>query len=331
VSDTEKEKTISFKLKPYAPHIGLAAGIILLCIGIFFSWGGAGARFPMLAPGSYAGWIQLSASDEISIMIERSTHSEDLLFVAFEPGWEPQVTSASVRAGGDVGAWELPLTIRGAGATFQLVGERVDGANFQGKIMELGSQREGRWKLSRSKEVDFVEAQDPAQLQMRILLTQEYATLTQQSEELETTIETQKSDITQLTRLINESGLAEEQSAGQVKLLEAELSDIQQKLDSQRASSKRIMEQIDLSQRVSASGKLAALARESLEREARWAKSILKTAPEIKQEGLAESLARAQALIELKQQIDSARNTIFRLRYGDNPVPSSQNLPGTQP
>lgn len=331
MSDTEKEKTISIMLKPYAPHIGLAAGILVLCVGIFFSWGGTGARFPMLPPGSYAGWIQLGASDEISIMIERSPNSEDLLFVAFEPGWEPQVTSASVRAGGDSGAWELPLTIRGAGATFQLVGESVNGTNFQGKIIELGNQREGRWRLSSCSEVDYVETQNPAQLQMRILLSQEYATLTRQVETLEATIERKKSEINQLNRLINESGLAEEQSAEQVKLLEAEASQLQQKFESQISSSKRLMEQIDLSQRVSASGKLVALARESLEREARWAKSILKTAPEIRQEGLAESLARAQSLLDLKQQIDSARNTIFRLRYNSSPPPPVQGSLEQQP
>lgn len=305
------------RLRPYIPHFLLGSGFAVLIALTVFSWASHGEHFPTIAPGSYAGLIQIPGKEEVPFFVERKPGSDDVLFIGLSAGWEAQVTSATVRAASN-SEWDLPLTIRGDQATFQLVGSSVSSSSSQysGRISELGAQTEGSWVLFKTLESDNIELHNPAQLQLRTLLTHEYLGLSRQVLSLEEQLTQQKKELEQFTQLSTEAGLAEAKSAEQLKILENEIASIEQKLSKQRKNIEKLKEQIALTQKVSAEGKLLLLAKESLDREARWAASVIKHAPDAKEEGLAEKIQMAKKLLELKRQIAATRNEIFRQRFG---------------
>lgn len=315
VSDTDKTQLMGTRLRPYIPHFLLGSGFAVLIALTVYSWAGHGEHFPTIAPGSYAGLIQIPGKEEVPFFVERKHDSDDVLFIGLSAGWEAQVTSATVRAASN-SEWDLPLTIRGDQATFQLVGSTISASHYSGRISELGAQNEGTWVLSRAQESDNIEVYNPAQLQLRTLLTHEYLGLSGQVLSLEEKLTQQKKELEQFTQLSTEAGLAEAKSAEQLKILESEIASIEQKLSKQRKNIEKLKEQITLTQKVSAEGKLLLLAKESLDREARWAASIIKQAPDVKEEGLAEKIQMAKKLLDLKRQIAATRNEIFRQRFG---------------
>lgn len=306
--------------KRFMPHAVAVLALICLMIVSTLLWLEMKRRFPVLEPGGYFGTAHgvLGESQDVAIYVERPPRSDDLLFCVLREGFRPQVVSAVIRdAENDGQGWLLPVTVVGEGAKLKFIGARIGPNAYQGTVVNLDSDAEGTWSL-RGVETFDADLKNDQELLLWLRRRVDLAEIERQIHEAETRIPQQKADIEKLTNFISEREQVRESADTKLVAAQDERSVIRQALKEKRDKLARLQERIEIAQRLSPQGKLVTLSRESLERDARWAESLLRTAGAETVPGLDRAVERAEKIAALKREIELEKNLIFKLRYPES-------------
>lgn len=303
--------------------------LVSLAIVSALLWLEVKRRFPILDPGGYYGSIHgvlKGEGEPTHFYVERLPEGDDLLFFVLRKGWQPQVASAVIRSEGEDSGWLLPVTVVGEEAKLKFIGARTGPQSYRGTVVDVERNIEGSWELHAVRSVDEREAGQP-EIAMWLRQRAELNEIERQIQEAERIVPRQKDDIEKLSQFISERGQV--RASAEVKLSSAsdELTKAKQELRARQEDLRKLQERIDISRRVSPAGKLVFLARESLDRDARWAESLLRTSQAETTTGLDAAVAKAERIDAVKREIELEKNKIFLLRYPDQAPSGGFSLP----
>jgi hypothetical protein len=321
------------KIRRFFPHVVAVLALVCLAIVSTLLWLEVKRRFPVLDPGGYYGSIHGVLRGEAQpthFYVERLPEGDDLLFFVLRKGWQPQVASAVIRSEGEDSGWLLPITVVGAEAKLKFIGARTGPQSYRGTVIDTERDLEGSWELHAVRTVAKGESGEP-ELAMLLRQRAELNELERQIQEAEQVVPRQKDDIEKLSQFISERGQVRASAEVKLSSVSDELTKAKQELRARQEQVRKLQERIDISQRVSPAGKLVFLARESLDRDARWAESLLRTSQAETTTGLDAAVAKAERIDAVKREIELEKNKIFLLRYPDQALPGGFALPAREP
>ena len=302
----------------YVVLLVLLAGLLVVSYLLWHEWS---QRFPLLAPGAYMGSLfgALGAEADgrspgaVNFYVEKAERSDDLLFVVLRAGWKPQIVSG-IAAGSS--AEILPVVLTGEDGKYTFTGTRAGPDSYAGRFWS--AQRKGGWKLVRiPAEGLSPDAQSLKELKLRLLLRDELAEVEAKILEAETAVPAQRKEIERLTAFVTEGDRLRAKANEKYAAVHAELRQTQQTLKERRDEARKLTETLRISQKLPGSGKLVALARESLEREGRWIDSMLKSSHSRTPEDVEEALARGEKILAIKREIAAEKGKIEALERGE--------------
>lgn len=303
----------------WAPHLLAIAALVALVVISCLFWLEVSKRFPRVAAGSYVGKISgagLGSKDrEVKFYVERAPGSEDLFFVIMEPGWVPQVVSAVVGSTARMQSeWLLPVIVQGPSARLKFTGTTVGPGQYNGALVNLDSAQEGEWSLrALQEEPPLATAADSAMIRLWLLLQSELSDVEEKIAQAAQEIPLQKEEIERLTNLLTEGQELKSRANEKYALARDELHRALEELENRRQEAKRLEASFEVSQRVTAEGRLVSLARESLEREWRWVDSMLRAGVKDQSEDLQAAIDKGQKIFDLKQQLELEKEALQRL------------------
>lgn len=245
--------------------LALLAGTSLLIVDVR-------RRFPVLPPGAYLGAIEGLGEEDGRFYIERAAGSPQLFVVMLHEGWDPQLVEMFDREG-KMSA-PLPLTVVGPGTTISFVGTDQPAGVFRGRVERLGATGEGRWELRplieeslplSNKELGGWLALRGELEQIEVKLAAYHRELQRKSEERD-----------RLQAFVGDTGTLAARAASKLAEEQSSLDQARVRLDEIQRESRERERELRLASRVTPMGRLASLARESLERDARWYESRMR-------------------------------------------------------
>lgn len=327
---TSNPRTSKPELRRFLPHIVAVLALLSLLIVSTLLWLEIKRRFPVLEPGGYFGVIHgvLNEQNEpLRFYVERAPQGDDLFFCVLRDGWKPQIVSAVMRSGGSDNGWLLPVTVVGERSKLKFIGTRTGPGAYRGTVSDLTSDVDGTWTLEAVEDVSASSSSsDEEDLRLWLRKRAELADVEANIKEAEARVPQQKADIEKLTEFISERGQVQASADAKFRSAKDELVQTKRELEERQDKLRKLQERIEISQRVSPSGKLSMLARESLERDARWAETILRTSGAETVAGLDVAVERGEKIAALKREIEFEKNSIFRLKFGV-PDEASRDIP----
>ncbi len=308
-------------LRRYFPHVVACLALVSLLVVSTLLWMEMKRRFPVVEPGGYFGSMQgvLSETGEkVPFYVERPAQSDDLFFAILRPGWKPQVVSAVIRDNSSQGqGWLLPVTVVGESGKLKFIGSHTGPGSYQGTVTEMTTGAEGRWSLG-AVEVLSADAKNDQELLLWLRRRADLFDIEAQIKDAEGRVPQQKSDIEKLSTFISEREQVQASADSKLSAAQDELAAARREVAERRTKLAKLQERIEIAQRLSPAGRLVTLARESLERDARWAESLLRTAGAETVPGLERAVERGQEISQIKREIELERNLIFKLRYPES-------------
>jgi hypothetical protein len=152
------------------------------------------------------------------------------------------------------------------------------------------------------------------EIQLWLRLKAELADVDEQIQAAEAKVPEQRKEIEKLTEFITEGNNLRARADEKYRNVRAELDRRKEVLKAKQAEAKDLEKKIVLSHSVTPMGKLVSLSRASLEREARWIDSLLRTGPVETNEDLDLAVDRGKSVLSLKGQIEQERERIYNLR-----------------
>jgi len=291
------------------PYSVAALAFCLFVAVVASLWFEKQERFPILPPGSYIGTISGIFREEpkpVRFYVEALPQSDEVFFVLIKEAWMPQRVSLGSRGQAHNAAeWVFPLVARGPDRTLKLSGTKTESGYFSGAVSEIPGGGRGAWWLTPIRDQSSSVSEEEAS-SIRLWLTYKA-----ELEDLEASIaEAQKrgpelkAEVDKLTDFITEGETLRQRADSKFTQVRGDLQQAREGLKKKREEARRLESRVELSQRVTAMGKLVSLARESLDREGRWLDSMLAAAPDEPQEkasGESET-AKLRKAIALEQE-----------------------------
>ena len=314
----------AYSVRSWFPYSFAALTLLLLGVVSAYLWLEVKERFPSLPAGDYQGVIQgteqSQGGDTIKVFVRSAGADNVLLWMVFAPGWLPQSVS-TVPSGveqEDRAQWFFPITLNAPNTTYKLIGSSAGVDRYAGSLVNMQNKKKGNWELTALHDAPIYPTPTRVkELQLWLLLRNELAAVEAQIVQVEKQAPLQRQEIERLTNIITEGTglkLKADQKFLQVK---SELSLAQQKLKTKQEEASKLEGQINISQRITGMGKLVSLARETLEREARWVDSMLKSNPSKDDlQHLEEEFRRAEQIMELKRAVELETERIARFNMG---------------
>lgn len=294
------------------PNLVAIGALLLLGAVSFLLWLEMRKRFPAIAPASYFGTIEgVFASADTAptrLYIERQGSGDDLVIVVVRAGWEPQVVSAVAgsgrRNGGD---WIMPVTVSGPDGTLSFIGTQSARGEYVGGVVNIDTGKEGRWRIATIGRDSSIEAADGSETKLWLALKHELAEVEAEIKDTERKIPEQKAEIDKLTTFISEGERLKASADEKFIQVKDQLKDAQSELKRYQEEARKLDAQLDLAQRFTGMGRLVSLSRESLERDGRWIDSMLRGEIVSTQGDVDRAVARAEAIVRTKRQIERLR------------------------
>ncbi|MBX7138377.1 MAG: hypothetical protein K1X83_10360 [Oligoflexia bacterium] len=299
------------------PLLYLVFGLLLvgaaMAAGSF--WAQSHEHFPKLSAGHYVGYITgvEEGRHRLPIYIQSQESSGNLMFAVLASGWAPQILTPVTLGNGDSDTdFFLPLIVGSENLRFKLVGECASATHCAGKVYQQPKGRRGEWEFTR-KEVETGTGPQTS-LEQWLRLRQALLEIDRRIAEAEKMAESQKGEIERLTDIVTEGKGLKAKADQKFDQVSVQLKALREKLRTKQQEVDNLEGQIAISQRVTPMGKLVSLARETLEREARWVESMLSGNPSRENmERVDAEFSKAQKLFDLKRQIASEQDRIDRL------------------
>jgi hypothetical protein len=300
---------------------GLVVALVVLGYLLQSEWQ---KRFPLLPPGTYGGYVQ-GANTKAPFLVQHRADTQELTVLVFLPEAvvSTVVGTPSGSAGGDT---ILPISIiyKGSSVTFAGAAEGTDSfsGEFSGTLFQ--GAKGGRWTLQKRAEPRTLEPSQHTDVALWLSLRNELEGVKRQITQAELRVPIQRAEIEKLTLFVTEGERLKSRAQEKYSLVKEELTSLQKLLTEQQAEAKRLQEALFVNQKVSGMGKLVSLARDSLEREARWIDSMVRvvTPPA----DLDEAVAQAERVMATKREIAKERKRIDALLKGEvasSPTPEA--------
>lgn|GEM_PF-1671778 len=303
------------------PHLVAVLALLALIVMSCLFWLEVSKRFPRIEAGSYVGnIIGAGLSDKqrpVKFYVERAPGGEDLFFAILKPGWTPQVVSSVVSSAGRLQSqWLLPITVQGPEGKLRFIGTTVGPFRYGGAVTNLDTGREGEWSLRVIHAVpSATDDVDGTEIRLWLLLWAELQDVEAKIAAAEAKVPEQRAEIEKLTNLLTEGVQLKIKSNEKFIQAKEDLQRVKEQLEIKREQAKRLEASIEVSQRVTGMGRLVSLARESLEREWRWADSMLRAGVKDQSEDLKAAIERAERITALKKEIARQREALRQAAY----------------
>jgi len=255
--------------------------------------------FPKLAPGMYAGTLRGPA--------EYGAGSDWLLTIS-DDFKDLRVAFLGADGTGNVAQRDSSGYLVVTLTSDQMIFEG-DGSNtaLSGSFRFTQSARKGSWDL---QPVSLKEIPLDQQFRNWLQLRSELFKVEQDIEIADKLIPVQKAEIDELSKVISDENALKDRGDQRLADLQEKIKTTEAELIKKRTLLQQAESQLLLAQRVALRGKLVNLARESNEREARWARSILLAGGSEDLEG---ALQRSEEVRSLKQALVQERILVQEL------------------
>ena len=322
VSDSDAATDVYAESEPPSPLVLLSQnriklGLVLIGVVVLgaYLWSGAKSGFPKIAAGSYIGSISIPGAKQVSstfkFYLERSSADDELLFIVLREGWLPQKVLPATQSSSDM---SFPVTISGKDGSFRFEGRQLADGQYAGKVIYIDSGRVGTWTISPVK-VEPKDSTDKETNQVRdwLLLKAGLVDAVARYESLSQNMAKQKAEIDSLSGYVTEGGDLKARAAKKLDGIKREQSDARQLLERKQKEAKELEDKIEIAESVTRMGRLVSLSRESLEREARWADSMLRSIGDYSVSDSGPGPDQTDPSAKIKQSIDLERERISRL------------------
>lgn len=291
--DEQPDKEVQIEVQdptPTAPHIRrlkvLVLGLVLISALLYLYWPRYDSSFPNIAAGTYLGTITgLSKNFTNSLIyIERNglggTLSKrslgDQIFLALlESEQTPLVIPIFTPHSNAL--LEESVTVKVDGLDFKLVGRKISNSNsngnrYQGRVLNIDRKPLGIFSIEQITPGVDLKLSDQLRSQLKAYLTlkRESIEVSEQLRHTEYLIPKQEQEIERLKRYLQDGVSLRERSRDKLDQSRAELIAAQELFKTKQAKAQALAAQLEVSQKVTAAGKLVSLARDSIERENRW-------------------------------------------------------------
>lgn len=305
----------------------LIAGITLLVSITLYLWFELRRHFPDLPAGRYSGFISDHGNDgeaKVLPLLVNALPDEHLLeVIILSPGAQLQTIPWGLASETSL---KMPLVINappgmessstsGAPVQFRLSGQAAENQTFSGTVLNLASGRQGTWKLNpfRASPPQKPGEQELKEHLLWLSLREELSQIESRVEFLENKLPQQREEIAKLTDLVAEGETLRARANQKFGTAREDYFKIAEELKVKQAEAKKLSDSLDVAQRVSNSGRLVSLARESLDREWRWADSMLRTAVWEQSDAFAAAVERGAKIAQLKREIQLERERLATL------------------
>lgn len=255
-------------------------------------------QFPSIPAGRYLGVVKNSAlsGGELELSVERAEGSSTIMLTPLAAGWDGTqvVDSQKILSQG------VYLSNEG-GARVRLFGTLLSEGRYGGEA-EISSQ-EGTWEIGivrpMQKPLSDGQHSDPT---LWLSLRAELAVAHGAQRVYQSGIATADAQLKELLAALEDEEQLKREISRRTEEVTALLQKARDEVGAIRKKATTLAAQLQVSLRVAPMGKLVSLARESSERETRWAESVaFRSGPPVLD--MTEDLARAQRIELLKQQI----------------------------
>jgi chromosome segregation ATPase len=163
----------------------------------------------------------------------------------------------------------LPLILVGTDIRLRLVGRQVEEESLEGAFENPISGTRGTWNLRKTEMAEIGSAVE-ADLQAWTVLANELSATEKQIETAQAKFDAQQGKLEKLSRFIVDEDSLREKANTRYGATSDAISEARAKLAQLRTDLDAAVRNVELSHRISPRGRLALLARESLQRESRW-------------------------------------------------------------
>jgi hypothetical protein len=269
-----------------------------------FLWGFMRSEaFPKLPPGRYAGqfsgFAEFSGARDWMLTISDDYKKIEAVFLGGDDRGYPAQRNGSGY-----------LVIQAGEQNLILKGSSGDQATPHGELQVEGSKRSGEWSLAPLK-VEPFEA-DQA-FRHWIMLRAEIARLERDTAVAEQLVPAQKAEIEELGQLITDVSAMKDRGAKRTQELQEQVLENEVALGKINKETVTAENQLRLAQKVTVKGKLVALARDSLDRETRWARSLTAGSAGAVSGDLENALQKAEEVAALKDALAVESATVEQL------------------
>jgi hypothetical protein len=301
------------RIRRYLPYIITTIALTLLIIVSVLLWRESGERFVRLPAGTYSGEVHdVLGSMPAAFYLEVTPKRNEALVFIMKSGIPSQKVPL-VGRGVDASEsdWVLPVTVASEDP-LKFTGGSLSGDRYEGTVSATTSGARGHWFL---RPVKGAPTRDDELLAVRVWLT-----LNAELEEVERRIESaqsaiphQKKELVQLSEFIAEGEQLKRNADRKFSEEKARLSHVDAALTRARDEVAKLKQRYELAQRLTPTGKLVALSREALEREARWIEAVLTSGGTVMPPEVEANIKRGERVIQLKREIELERRKIDEL------------------
>lgn len=270
--------------------------------------------FIPLPPGSYAGVIE-GALDQsgVPLYIERAPENRDLFVAVLKSGWNPQFRDSTVSVDSDsVSSGFLPLLLSDGVTQVELSGGEFDGSEYRGRAYNITNSTVGVWRLRPVHAPPSNLAAQEGAVKLWLSLRAEVQGIRDALTALDQQVPHQRAEIERLSQLVTEGQELRMRANSRFADVRREVAEAQKQLNQERKEVRALEESLDVSQKVTAQGRLVGLARETLERESRIVEESERLAGEhwaagIDIEKVKLEYARAREALRLSEEVSLLR------------------------
>lgn len=281
-----------------APWVLFALFVIPLAVGGALFLRESFKQFPSIPAGRYLGVVKNSAlsGGELELSVERAEGSSTIKLTPLAPGWDgaQAIDSQKILSQG------VYLSNEG-GARVRLFGTLLSEGRYGGEA-ELSSQK-GTWEVGMVRPTqNSASAGEDADPTLWLSLKAELAAAHGAQGAFQSEIASADTQLKELLAALEDEEQLKREIARRTEEVTGLLRKTRDEVGTIRKKATTLAAQLQVSLRVAPMGKLVSLARESSERETRWAESVaFRSGPPVLD--MTEDLARAQRIELLKQQI----------------------------
>lgn len=295
--------------------------LVFVAYTYYQSWQFGSKRFPHLPTGSYLGEMRNifphDADKVTRFYIEQSDESHSLFFVILRDGWKPQLfnTAASSEENAD-GSWLFPITILAPEGKLRFVGDAHTDGTYTGIVYDMDNKNKGQWSLAAlSPESVDRDPQARSESKLWLLLKSELEEVEAKITQAESHAPKQKQEISKLNKYVTEGDELKAKAQDKFNQAVVQLDQAQKAFKAKQEEALSLAHSLELSEKVTGTGKLVSLARETMEREVRWVETLDRSnLPSDQQEDeFDQNYQAAKVIMDLKQKIAIEKDHIYRL------------------
>ncbi len=274
------------------------------------------SSFPDLPRGIYAGVLQYSteSASQVPFVVDKGGSSQGVVVAVSGDDFPPQVVPDASSDG--IGQ---PLIVSGKSARLRFVGRQEGDSGYVGEFIDPVNTREGRWYLRRV-DMPLRPLNDVGDLKEWVEVWNDLTVVVHRVRAVEAKIAEQRARIEKLQGVITDGNALRKKADSRFGAATEAVQDARGRLKRRQEEVVVAFRDLELSQQVSPRGRLVALSRESVAREARAIEASLQLLSPIMMPDFEKALEKALRVKFLKEQIEAESKRIAQIdaatRYG---------------